>query len=107
MAPPISPVMRSCRSPRRAKPSSSPLRSTGKTDIRREDRGIKETRLGKVVNGVLTLSVRALQTMDYEITSPPDEDREVVIEEVRGDGWKPVAESKDVEETASRLRYKV
>ncbi len=79
----------------------------GKTDIRREDRGIKETRLGKVVNGVLTLSVRALQTMDYEITPPPDEDREVVIEEVRGDGWKPVAEAKDVEETASRLRYKV
>ena len=79
----------------------------GKTDIRREDRGIKETRLGKVVNGVLTLSVRALQTMDYEITSPPDEDREVVIEEARGDGWKPVAETKDVEETAARLRYKV
>ena len=79
----------------------------GKTDIRREDRGIKETRLGKVVNGVLTLSVRALQTMDYEITSPPDEDREVVIEEARGDGWKPVAETKDVEETATRLRYKV
>jgi hypothetical protein len=79
----------------------------GKTDIRREDRGIKETRLGKVVNGVLTLSVRALQTMDYEITSPPDEDREVVIEEARGDGWKPVAETKDVEETATRLRHKV
>jgi hypothetical protein len=79
----------------------------GKTDMRREDRGIKETRLGKVVNGVLTLNVRALQTMDYEITPPPDEDREVVIEEAGGDRWKPVAETKDVEETAARLRYKV
>ena len=56
---------------------------------------------------MLTLNVRALQTMDYEITPPPDEDREVVIEEARGDGWKPVAETKDVEETAARLRYKV
>jgi hypothetical protein len=78
-----------------------------KTDIRREDRGIKETRLGKVINGVLTLSVRAVQSMDYEITPPPDEDREIVIEEARGDGWRPVAETKDVEETATRLRYKV
>jgi len=78
-----------------------------KTDIRREDRGIRETQIGKAVNGVLTLTVRSLQTMDYEITPPADEDREVVIEEARGDGWKPLADAKDVEETATRIRYKV
>jgi hypothetical protein len=78
-----------------------------KTDIRREDRGIRETQIGKVVNGMLTLTVRSLQTMDYEITPPADEDREVVIEEARGDGWKPLADAKDVEETATRIRYKV
>jgi hypothetical protein len=79
----------------------------GKTDIRREDRGIKETHLGKVVNGVLTLTVRAQQNFDYEITPPPDEDRDIVIDEMRGDDWKPVADAKDVEETPTRLRYKV
>ena len=79
----------------------------GKTDIRREDRGIKETHVGKVVNGVLALTVRSLQTFDYEITPPADEDREIVIDEARGDGWKPLAEAKDVEETAARIRYKV
>jgi hypothetical protein len=78
-----------------------------KTDIRREDRGIRETQIGKVVNGVLTLTVRSLQTMDYEITPPADEDRAVVIEEARGDGWKPLADAKDVEETATRIRYKM
>ena len=79
----------------------------GKTDIRREDRGIREMQIGKVVNGVLTLTVRSVQTMDYEITPPADEDREVVIEEARGDGWKPLADAKDVEETATRIRTKV
>jgi Domain of unknown function (DUF4139) len=78
-----------------------------KTNIRREDRGPKQTQVGKVVNGVLTLSVRAVQPLDYEITPPADEDREVVIEEARGDGWKPVGDTKDVEETATRLRYRV
>jgi hypothetical protein len=78
-----------------------------KTDIRREDRGSKETQVGKVVNGVLTLTVRSLQNLDYEITPPGDEDREVIIEEARGDGWKPVGDTKDTEETATRLRTKV
>ena len=79
----------------------------GKTDIRREDRGIKKTRIGKAVNGLLTLTVRSVQNFDYEITPPPEEDREVVIEEARGDGWKPFAEAKDVEETSARIRYRV
>jgi Domain of unknown function (DUF4139) len=79
----------------------------GKTDIRREEGAIKETHLGKVVNGLLTLTVRAQQNFDYEITPPPDEDRDIVIDEVRGDGWKPLAGAKDVEETPERLRYKV
>jgi hypothetical protein len=78
----------------------------GKTDIRREDRGITRTRLGKVVNGVLTLTVRSLQNTDYEITPPPNEDRDVVIEEARVANWKPVAET-GVEETPTRIRYSV
>ncbi len=78
-----------------------------KTNIRREDRGPKQTQVGKVVNGVLTLSVRSVQPLDYEITPPADEDREVVIEEARGDGWKPIGDTKDVEETPTRFRYKV
>ena len=79
----------------------------GKTDIRREDRGTKQTSLGKIVNGVLTLTVRTLHNVDYEITPPPDEDREIVVEEARGDGWKPVAETTGVEETPAWIRYKV
>ena len=51
--------------------------------------------------------MRSVQNFDYEITPPPEEDREVVIEEARGDGWKPFAEAKDVEETSARIRYRV
>ncbi len=79
----------------------------GKTDIRREDRGTKQTRLAKIVNGEMSLTVKSRWTMNYEITPPSDEDREVVIDEARPDGWKPASDSKDVEETAARVRYKV
>lgn len=78
-----------------------------KTDIRREDRGVVRTTLGKAVNGVLTLTTRLRRTLDYEITAPPDEDRDIVVEEPRADGWKPAADAKDVEETPTRYRYKV
>ena len=78
-----------------------------KTDIRREDRGVKQTRLGKAARGELTLTVKSRWTIDYEITPPGEEDREVFIEEPRQDGWKPAGDTKDIEETATRLRYRV
>lgn len=78
-----------------------------KTDIRRTDLGQKQSRLGKAVNGVLHLTVKSRWTVEYEINSPNDEDREIVIDEARRDGWKVSAETKGVEETTTRLRYKV
>lgn len=79
----------------------------GKTEIRREDRGRKQTRLAKIVNGEMTLTTKSRWVFDYEITPPADEDREVVIDEARPEGWRPAEGMKDVEETAARLRYKV
>ena len=79
----------------------------GKTDIRREDRGVRRTTLGKAVNGELTLTTRSRRTIAYEVTPPPDEDREIIVEEARGDGWTPAAESKDIEETPTRFRYRI
>jgi len=79
----------------------------GKTEIRREDRGRKQTRLAKIVNGEMTQTVKSRWTIDYEITPPADEDRDIVIDEARPDGWKPAEGMKDIEETAARLRYKV
>jgi hypothetical protein len=78
-----------------------------KTDIRREDKGVLRTVLGKAVNGVLTLTTRSRHTIAYEVTAPADEGREIVVEEPRIDGWKPTAESKDVEETPTRFRHKI
>jgi hypothetical protein len=78
-----------------------------KTEIRRNDRGVRQTRLGRAVNGELVTAIRSRRTIDYEITPPADEDREIVIDEARSDGWKPAGDAKDVEETAARLRYKV
>jgi hypothetical protein len=78
-----------------------------KTDIRRTDQGVKQTRLGKAINGQLTLSIKSRWNIDYEITPPSDEDREIVIDEARQDGWKLVSDMKGVEETASRMRYTV
>jgi hypothetical protein len=78
-----------------------------KTDIRREDKGVIPTTLGKAVNGVLTATTRSKRTFTYEITAPSDEDREILVEESRIEGWKPASDSKDVEETTTRYRYKV
>jgi hypothetical protein len=77
-----------------------------KTDIRREDKGVVRTQLGKAVNGVLTMTTRSRRSISYEIEAPSDEDRQIVIEEARADGWKPVSE-KSVEETPTRFRYTV
>ncbi|MGZ9102697.1 MAG: hypothetical protein ACXW3Y_07295 [Rhodoplanes sp.] len=79
----------------------------GKTDIRREDKGVRSTTFGKAVNGELTLTTRSRRSIAYEVTPPPDEDREIVVEEARADGWKPSPESKDVEETPTRFRYRI
>jgi hypothetical protein len=78
-----------------------------KTDIRREDRGTTQTRLGKAVKGELTVTAKSRWAIGYEITPPAEEDREVFIEEPREAGWKPVGETKDIEETAARLRLRV
>ncbi|NVO13405.1 MAG: DUF4139 domain-containing protein [Rhodoplanes sp.] len=78
-----------------------------KTDIRREDQGVRRTTLGKAVNGELTLTIKSRRTLAYEITPPADEDREIVIEEARADGWTPAEGSKGVEETPTRFRATV
>jgi hypothetical protein len=78
-----------------------------KTDIRRSDNGVKQTRLGKAVNGVVTISTKMVKTINYEIIPPAEEDREIVIEERRGDGWKPADENANVEQNASLFRYRV
>ena len=68
---------------------------------------MRRTTLGKAVNGELTLTTRSRRTIAYEVTPPPDEDREIVVEEAAGIGWKPSPESKDVEETPTRFRYRI
>ena len=78
-----------------------------KTDIRREDKGMQRTVLGKAVNGVLTLTTRSRRTIAYEVTAPAHEDREIVVEEPWAAGWKPSPESKDVEETPTMFRHKI
>jgi hypothetical protein len=77
-----------------------------KTDIRREDKGVQRTQLGKAVNGVLTVTTRSRRSISYEIAAPSDEDRQIVIEEARADGWKPAGET-NVEETPTRFRHMV
>ena len=78
-----------------------------KTDIRREDKGVVRSTLGKAVNGVLTLTTRSRRSIAYEITPPTEEDREITIEEPRLAGWSPAAESKGVDATPTRWRYKI
>jgi hypothetical protein len=78
-----------------------------KTDIRRTDKGVRQTRLGKAVDGVLTLTTKSVRGIDYEIIPPAEEDREIVIEEMRGDGWQPSDQASNIETTASLFRYRV
>ncbi len=78
-----------------------------KTDIRRDDRGIVRTTLGKAVNGTLTVTTRSRRQFTYEITAPADEDREIVVEEARAEGWTPASETAGVETTPTRFRYTV
>jgi hypothetical protein len=52
-------------------------------------------------------TTRSRRSISYEITAPPDEDRQIVIEEARAEGWRPVSEMSGVEETPTRFRYTV
>jgi hypothetical protein len=77
-----------------------------RTAIRREDKGVVRTTLGKTLNGTLTMQRRSRRTIDYEVSAPPDEDRTIVVEEARAAGWTPV-QPKDVEETPTRFRHTI
>ena len=79
----------------------------GKTDIRRDDQGATTTMLGKAVNGVLTVTTKSRRTINYEVTAPPDEDREIVVEEPRVDDWNPAPDMKGVEQTPTKYRFKI
>ncbi len=78
-----------------------------KTAIRRDDKGIVQSMLGKALNGTLTVQTRSTHSIDYEVTAPPDEDRDIVIEERRMAGWTPVAAMTGVEETPTRYRHTI
>jgi hypothetical protein len=78
-----------------------------RTDIRRQDDGPKSTQLGRIVNGVLTTTTRWRRTLSYEIVPPADEDRNIVIEESRPDGWTLTSDAANVETTPTRYRYTV
>jgi hypothetical protein len=78
-----------------------------KTDIRRQDDGPKSTQLGRVVNGLLTTTTRWRRILSYEIVAPADEDRDIVIEEPRPDGWKLTNDAAGIETTPTRYRYTV
>ncbi len=78
-----------------------------RTDIRREDKGVSETSLGKSVNGVLTVQTRSRHTIAYEVTAPAEEDREIVAEEAREDGWSPASDMKDVEAAQTKFRLAI
>lgn len=78
-----------------------------KTDIRRIDHGVKQTKLGKAIDGTLTLTVKSRRSIDYEITTPAEEDRQITVDEARVDGWQPANPAGEIEQTTARLRYKV
>ncbi len=76
----------------------------GRTEVKRTDLGTRETRLGTILNGKLTTTVKAKRTVSWDITPPADEARQMILEERRLDGWTPVVVAGEVETTATRLR---
>ena len=78
-----------------------------KTDVRRDDKGVRRTVLGTAIDGKLTTTIKSRHVLAYEVTAPPDEDRDVLIEEDRQTGWTPAADIKDVETTPTKLRWHV
>ena len=79
----------------------------GKTEIRREDRGVRRSSLGTAVDGRLTTTIKSRRVIAYEVTAPADEARDVLVEEDRVAGWAPAAEIKDIEATPQKLRWTV
>jgi hypothetical protein len=75
-----------------------------KTEVRREDKGVRRTVLGTAVDGKLTTTIKSRQVIAYEVTAPADEDRDVLVEEERPAGWAPAAEITDIETTPTALR---
>ena len=73
-----------------------------RTAIRRDDRGMVRPRSARPPMAALTMQTRSKRTIDYEVTAPPDEDREILVEEERVEGWKPAADQKVAEETPTR-----
>lgn len=73
--------------------------------IDREDRGAQRLSRGRIVDGVLELSVVDSQTTRYLVAAAPNETRDVVIEHPRRNGWDLVEPSGafDLSETAYRL----
>lgn len=78
-----------------------------KTEVRREDKGVRRTMLGKAIDGKLTTTIRSRQVLAYEVTAPADEDRDILVEEARPDGWAPAADLEGVETTPTRLRWHI
>ena len=78
-----------------------------KTEVRREDKGVRRTVLGTAVDGRLTTTVRSRHVISYEVTAPADEDRDVLVEEERAEGWSPSSETGEVETTPTKLRRHV
>lgn len=78
------------------------------TTVRREDRGVRRTSLGTIADGILTTTVRSRRVFAFEVTAPPDQDRTVILEEGRIDGWTPTAkEGIETTPTHHRLRVEV
>jgi len=78
-----------------------------KTEIRREDKGVRRTVLGTAVDGKLTTSIKSRRILTYEVSAPADEDRDVLVEEDRPAGWTPAADAGEVETTPTKLRWHV
>ncbi|TBW40733.1 hypothetical protein EYW49_03110 [Siculibacillus lacustris] len=78
-----------------------------KTRVRREDRGIRQTVVGTAADGLLSTTTTSRRVIAWEITAPPDEDRDVLLEEARADGWSVATGSDGVETTPEVLRRRV
>lgn len=78
-----------------------------KTEVRRDDRDVTRTSIGTALDGRLTTTIKSRHVIAYEVTAPADEDREVLVEEDREDGWTPAPEIKGVETTPEKLRWRI
>src|SRR5690606_3596786 len=77
--------------------------------IDRESKNADRIARGRIVDGVLELSLVDSQTTRYLVSAAPGEARDVVIEHPRRSGWELVAPSAEVDltETAYRLPVSV